>query len=83
MFYFRILIYLTKKAVNVFILRRQVGDLVFSESGLAQKGLILRHLVMPGLEKEAESILQWVREEVSADTYGNIMEQYHPDFKGK
>ena len=61
---------------------RQVGDLVFDESGLAKQGLILRHLVMPGLEDEAKLILDWVVSEISKDTYMNLMEQYHPDFKG-
>ena len=62
-------------------MHRQVGDLVFSESGLAQRGLLVRHLVMPGLVEEGKQILQFLRHEVSVDTYVNIMEQYRPTFK--
>jgi uncharacterized Fe-S radical SAM superfamily protein PflX len=38
----------------------QVGDLVFSSDGLAKRGLLLRHLVMPGLLEEGKAILDWV-----------------------
>jgi putative pyruvate formate lyase activating enzyme len=58
----------------------QVGDLVFSADGLAKRGLLLRHLVMPGMVQEAKSILDWVVEHLGTDTYVNIMEQYHPNF---
>jgi uncharacterized Fe-S radical SAM superfamily protein PflX len=40
----------------------QVGDLVFSADGLAQRGVLLRHLVMPGLVDEGRAILDWVVE---------------------
>lgn len=56
----------------------QVGDLCFTGDGIAKKGLLLRHLVMPGLEKEGEQIVRWVAENISKDTYVNIMEQYFP-----
>jgi len=62
-------------------MHRQVGDLVFNESGLAKQGLLVRHLVMPGLVGEARQILEFLRQEISADTYVNIMEQYRPTFK--
>lgn len=68
-----------KKAIKE--MYRQVGDLVFDESGLAKQGLIVRHLIMPGLENEAKQILDWIRKEISADCYVNLMEQYRPDFK--
>jgi putative pyruvate formate lyase activating enzyme len=58
----------------------QVGDLVFSPDGLAKRGVLLRHLVMPGMVSEAKSILEWVVEHLGRDTYVNIMEQYHPNF---
>eukprot|EP00088_Acartia_fossae_P023461 TRINITY_DN24471_c0_g1_i1.p1 TRINITY_DN24471_c0_g1~~TRINITY_DN24471_c0_g1_i1.p1 ORF type:complete len:341 (-),score=45.24 TRINITY_DN24471_c0_g1_i1:147-1169(-) len=60
---------------------RQVGDLVFDHNGLAKRGLLVRHLVMPGLVHEGKDIMQYLADEISKDTYINIMEQYRPTFK--
>ncbi|KAI0393518.1 radical SAM superfamily protein [Xylariaceae sp. FL0594] len=60
----------------------QVGDLCFaSADGLARRGLLVRHLVMPGPDKvdEAARIMHFLATEVSRDTFVNIMEQYRPD----
>ena len=57
----------------------QVGDLCFTSDGLAKKGLLLRHLVMPGKQAEGESIMEWLSYNISRDIFVNIMEQYHPD----
>jgi len=57
----------------------QVGDLCFTPDGIAKKGLLVRHLVMPGLEEEGRAIMRWLAGEVSRDCFVNIMEQYHPD----
>lgn len=57
----------------------QVGDLCFTPDGIAKKGLLVRHLVMPGLEGEGARIMRWLADEVSKDCFVNIMEQYHPD----
>jgi putative pyruvate formate lyase activating enzyme len=59
-------------------MNRQVGPLTFDEDGLAVRGLLLRHLVMPGMLEETASILRWVAKELGADTYVNLMQQYHP-----
>ena len=56
---------------------RQVGPLVLDERGLARRGLILRHLVMPGLLDETEAILRFVADELSPGTYVNLMAQYY------
>ena len=45
-------------------MHRQVGDLVLDERGLARRGLLLRHLVMPGMLDETEAILRWVADEL-------------------
>ncbi len=58
-------------------MHRQVGDLVLDERGLARRGLLLRHLVMPGLLDETEAILRWVAEELGPGTYVNLMSQYY------
>lgn len=57
----------------------QVGDLCFTADGIAKKGLLVRHLVMPGLEADSAEIMRFLAEEVSKDCFVNIMEQYHPD----
>jgi putative pyruvate formate lyase activating enzyme len=58
-------------------MRRQVGDLVLDERGMARRGVILRHLVMPGLLDETEEILRWVAEELGTGCYVNLMAQYY------
>lgn len=60
-------------------MQAQVGDLCFTPDGIAKKGLLVRHLVMPGYEAEGEIIMRFLAEEVSKDCFVNIMEQYHPD----
>ncbi len=59
-------------------MHRQVGPLRFSPDGLARRGLLVRHLVMPGQENEARAILEWLAREISPDTYVNVMGQYRP-----
>jgi putative pyruvate formate lyase activating enzyme len=56
---------------------RQVGDLVLDHRGMAQRGLILRHLIMPGLIEETEAILRFVAEELGQGCYVNLMAQYY------
>lgn len=59
-------------------MQRQVGDLECDQSGIAQKGLLIRHLVMPNCGEDTKSILRFVRDEISKDAFVNIMAQYHP-----
>ncbi|KAM3065793.1 hypothetical protein ACMFMG_009983 [Clarireedia jacksonii] len=57
----------------------QVGDLCFTFDGIAKKGLLVRHLVMPGYESEGQEIMKWIASNISRDVFVNIMEQYRPD----
>ncbi|MCJ1456765.1 hypothetical protein MMC28_007130 [Mycoblastus sanguinarius] len=57
----------------------QVGDLCFTPDGLAKRGVLVRHLVMPGKEDEGQEIMRWLGGNISRDIFVNIMEQYHPD----
>ncbi|MDH3328410.1 MAG: radical SAM protein [Desulfobulbaceae bacterium] len=68
-----------KKAVLE--MHRQVGDLEINEQGLAVRGLLVRHLVMPGHLDETDGILDFLANEVSVKTYINIMDQYRPCYK--
>jgi putative pyruvate formate lyase activating enzyme len=62
-------------------MHRQVGPLKFGPDGLARRGVLVRHLVMPGQEEEAAAIFRWLAEEVSPDTFVNIMGQYRPEYE--
>jgi putative pyruvate formate lyase activating enzyme len=55
---------------------RQVGDLVISD-GIAVRGLLVRHLVLPENLAGSDVVLPWIAEEISQKTYINIMDQYH------
>ncbi|KAH5496817.1 hypothetical protein HBI29_177240 [Parastagonospora nodorum] len=56
----------------------QVGDLCFTFDGIAKKGVMVRHLVMPGKEDEGREIMKWLAENVSKDLVVHIMDQYFP-----
>ena len=64
-------------------MHRQVGDLVLDESGIAVRGLLVRHLVLPGGLAGTESVLSFLADEVSRDTYLNLMGQYRPAFQAR
>ncbi len=59
-------------------MHRQVGPLELDADGLAQRGLLIRHLVMPGSIAETRSILDWIATELGTNTYVNLMAQYYP-----
>jgi putative pyruvate formate lyase activating enzyme len=59
-------------------MHHQVGDLVIGDDGLARRGLLIRHLVMPGMLDETRAILEWIAAELGTNTYINLMDQYHP-----
>ncbi len=59
-------------------MHRQVGDLVLGADGIAQRGLLVRHLVMPGMIEETRDILRFLAEQISPDTFVNVMDQYRP-----
>ena len=62
-------------------MHRQVGALRFGRDGRARRGVLVRHLVMPGQGDEAAAILDWLATELSPDTYVNVMDQYRPAFQ--
>jgi putative pyruvate formate lyase activating enzyme len=62
-------------------MHRQVGRLEVDESGIAQRGLIIRHLVMPHNIAGTDRFVRWVAEELTPDTYVNIMAQYRPEHR--
>ena len=62
-------------------MHRQVGDLQIDEPGTAQRGLLIRHLVLPHALAGTQEIVRFLAQEVSNNTYLNIMAQYHPGYK--
>jgi putative pyruvate formate lyase activating enzyme len=59
-------------------MHRQVGELVFDEQGLARRGLLIRHLVMPNDIAGTLEVARWIARELSPHTYVNLMSQYRP-----
>jgi len=59
-------------------MHRQVGDLVLDQDGIAQRGLLVRHLVMPQGIAGTEQVLSFLAGEISTNTYLNLMDQYQP-----
>jgi putative pyruvate formate lyase activating enzyme len=60
-------------------MHRQVGDLEISADGIAIRGLLVRHLVMPGLLDDTARVAAFLAD-VSRDTYVNVMDQYRPEY---
>jgi putative pyruvate formate lyase activating enzyme len=62
-------------------MHRQVGDLSIDEDGIAIRGLLVRHLVLPGGLADTEEIVRFLSLEVSKNTYLNVMAQYRPEYR--
>src|SRR5689334_17754046 len=61
----------------------QVGELKVDLNGLALRGVLLRHLVMPGVLEDTREIMRWIAEKLSPDTYVNVMDQHYPAYKAE
>lgn len=62
-------------------MHRQVGDLQIDSHGLALRGMLVRHLVLPNKLAGSEQVVRFLAEEISTDTYLNLMDQYRPAYK--
>ncbi len=62
-------------------MHRQVGDLVLDQHGVARRGLLVRHLVLPAGLAGTEQVLAFLAHEISTDTYLNLMDQYYPCYR--
>jgi putative pyruvate formate lyase activating enzyme len=62
-------------------MHRQVGDLMTDKRGIAMRGVLVRHLVLPEGIAGTAKIVKFIAEEISKNTYINIMDQYHPCYK--
>jgi putative pyruvate formate lyase activating enzyme len=61
-------------------MHRQVGDLKINKRGIAQRGLLVRHLVLPNDIAGSKAVVDFIADEISTDTYLNIMDQYRPAY---
>ena len=68
-----------RKAVTA--MHRQVGVLKLDENGLAYRGLLVRHLILPSGLAGTEKVLEFIAREISRQTYINLMDQYHPCYR--
>jgi putative pyruvate formate lyase activating enzyme len=69
----------TKTAMkSIKTMHEQVSDLFFPADGIAKKGVMVRHLVMPGIKDEGKEIMKWLAQNVSPDIMVHVMEQYFP-----
>ncbi len=66
---------------SIIEMHRQVGGLVTDERGIALRGLMVRHLVMPNRVAGTREFVKWVAENLSLDTYVNIMDQYRVEHR--
>jgi len=62
-------------------MHRQVGDLTVDSKGIAERGLLIRHLVMPRGAASSEAALRFIAEEISVHSYVNVMDQYRPEYR--
>ena len=81
--YSRITDYPAANRAAVKEMHRQVGDLVLDEEGIAQRGLLIRHLLLPEDIAGTKEIIAFIAEEISSSTYLNIMDQYRPDYNAR
>ena len=70
-------------AAAILEMREQVGPDILDENGIMQKGIILRHLVLPGQYKDSMKILDWIKEDLGEDTFVSLMSQYTPMHQAK
>ena len=72
---------ITTKAIKE--MYQQVGNPTFDERGMIQKGLMIRHLVLPNHIENSKKILKWIKENIDEHVYIDIMAQYFPTYKAK
>ena len=68
----------TKAIIEMY---NQVGKPKFDENGMIQKGVIIRHLILPNYIQNTKHILKWIKENMPKDVYVSVMSQYFPSYK--
>jgi len=70
--------YFTRATRAILEMHRQVGPARFSADGIMTRGVLIRHLVLPGLVPDSKRVLDWIRANLPSDTYVSVMSQYVP-----
>ena len=70
-------------AAAILEMRKQVKKDILDENGIMQKGIIIRHLVLPGQYKDSFQVLNWIRKHLGEETFVSLMSQYTPMHKAK
>ena len=70
--------YFERASEALFEMNRQVGTLDVDEDGIAKRGLIVRHLVLPGAISNTKKVLRWIKDNLPAGTVVSLMSQYTP-----
>lgn len=73
--------YPEKAKIAIKEMHRQVGDLIIDKRGIALRGLLIRHLVLPEGIAGTKEVVRFIAEDISKNTYINIMDQYYPCYK--
>ncbi|MCR4402526.1 MAG: radical SAM protein [Firmicutes bacterium] len=70
--------YFARATSAILEMQRQVGSAMFSSEGIMARGLLVRHLVLPGLAEDSKKVLDWIGANLPRDTYVSVMSQYVP-----
>lgn len=70
--------YFSVASEAVLEMQRQIGENIFDENGIMQKGVIIRHLVLPGNVSQAMRVMDWIKANLPEDTVLSLMSQYTP-----
>jgi len=81
--YSRVDKYFEKATRAILEMQKQVGKTVFDEKGFIQKGIMIRHLILPNHILNSKHILKWIKENMPEDIFVNVMAQYFPTYKAK
>jgi putative pyruvate formate lyase activating enzyme len=81
--YSKIRDYLAINRAAVKEMHRQVGDLIVDERGVALRGLLVRHLILPDDLAGTREVLRFLTQKISPNTYLNLMDQYRPCYKAQ
>ncbi|MDD3367225.1 MAG: radical SAM protein [Sphaerochaetaceae bacterium] len=79
--YSKVLDYPTRAKEALLEMDRQVGGLKTDHKNIAYKGVLIRHLMLPGGLKDTKGVLEFIKEELSSDVLVNLMDQYYPSHK--
>ena len=66
---------------SVIEMKKQVGDITLDKNGIAEKGLLVRHLILPDNIENSKNVLKFIKENLGENTWISLLKQYHPEFK--